>query len=71
MCLSVADIIIHVNGMQVPCIFGVNLSDVDLLEFLQQVIYEVFLLFEPFLFSFLLFFFLYLMSFFLYFASHS
>ena len=28
----------HLNYMQVPCILGVNLSDGDLLEFLQQVI---------------------------------
>ena len=27
------------SGMQVPCILGVNLTHVDLLEFLQQVIW--------------------------------
>lgn len=36
---KVIDTIFFINDIQVPCILGVNLSDVDLMEFLQQVIH--------------------------------
>ena len=40
-------ILIIFYDLQVPCILGVNLSDVDLLEFLQQVIQILFSLGYP------------------------
>lgn len=36
---NVIDTILFINEIQVPCILGVNLSDLDLMEFLQQVIH--------------------------------